>query len=571
MEPTEQVFLKPDPYEPIRNYDLEFPRHDQILSDSVRETKCGYIFVAYVVRYDKFVTIEPSDFDNSSGNVRLVFQKMKPQRSIDFVGTIEAVIQSLAGSADVRTNVRSALAALSEGVGARYAFFANSDDDDALHLAETFGLSLSEFRRLESNLNEPSFGDVIETNGPGRIDSEPFGLSTAKSLIICVPAAAGKRISGIVGIGIEPTRDCEAIEKVTFVAAAMIAQTMRIEHAIRGEREKLREENLHLKQELKEKYDFTNIIGNSNPMKLVYEQISQVAKSNATVLLRGESGTGKEMIANAIHYNSLRSRKPFVKINCAAIPETLIESELFGHEKGAFTGAERLKKGRFELADGGTLFLDEIGDLPIQTQIKLLRVLQEREFERIGGTETIKSNIRLVTATNKNLEEAISKGDFREDLYYRLNVFSIFLPPLRERKSDILLLAEHFLEKYEIEHNKRIRRISTPAIDMLMSYHFPGNVRELENAIERAVLVCDSNVIHGHNLPPTLQTAEVSGTVTDVTFASAVAAFERDLIQDALKSTKGNVAQAARTLDTTQRILGYKIKQYGIDTMRFRR
>jgi Nif-specific regulatory protein len=200
-----------------------------------------------------------------------------------------------------------------------------------------------------------------------------------------------------------------------------------------------------------------------------------------------------------------------------------------------------------------------------------LRVLQEREFERVGGTGTIKSNIRLVAATNKNLEEAIANGEFREDLYYRLNVFSIFLPPLRERKSDILLLAEHFLEKYEIEHGKRIRRISTPAIDMLMSYHFPGNVRELENAIERAVLVCDANVIHAHHLPPTLQTAEVSGTVTDLSLESAVAAFESGVIQDALKSNNGNVAKAARALDSTQRILGYKIKKYGIDTMRFRK
>ena len=497
---------------------------------------------------------------------------MKPQLSIDSVGTIEAINQALANSEDVRTNIRTALETLTEGMGASFAFFAIPKDEvDSLLLAETFGLNLSDFRRLEANLNDPSFRNVFETNTAARIDSAGFGLSFGDSTVICVPAVAGKRISGIVGIGIDRSRDLDAIEKVTLIAASMIAQTMRIEHAIRGEREKLREENLHLKQELKERYNFTNIVGNSNPMKLVYEQISQVAKSNATVLLRGESGTGKEMIANAIHYNSLRSKKPFIKINCAAIPETLIESELFGHEKGAFTGAERLKKGRFELADGGTLFLDEIGDLPIQTQIKLLRVLQEREFERIGGTETIRSNIRLVTATNKNLEEAIANGDFREDLYYRLNVFSIFLPPLRERRSDILLLAEHFLEKYEIEHNKRIRRISTPAIDMLMSYHFPGNVRELENAIERAVLVCDTNVIHGHHLPPTLQTAEVSGTVTDLTFASAVAAFERDLIQDALKSTKGNVAKAARSLDTTQRILGYKIKRHGIDTMRFRR
>jgi len=276
------------------------------------------------------------------------------------------------------------------------------------------------------------------------------------------------------------------------------------------------------------------------------------------------------MIANAIHYNSLRSKRPFVKVNCAALPDTLIESELFGHEKGAFTGADRAKKGRFEMADGGTLFLDEIGDLPLQTQIKLLRVLQEREFERLGGTNSIRSNIRLITATNKNLEEAISLGTLREDLYYRLNVFTIFLPPLRQRKSDILLLAEHFLEKFEREHNKRIRRISTPAIDMLMSYHFPGNVRELENAIERAVLVCDAKVIHGHHLPPTLQTAENSGTVTDMSLKTAVEAFERDMIQDALKSSRGNIAKAAKHLDSSERIIAYKIKKYGIDTMRFR-
>jgi Nif-specific regulatory protein len=287
-------------------------------------------------------------------------------------------------------------------------------------------------------------------------------------------------------------------------------------------------------------------------------------------LLRGESGTGKELIAQAIHYNSLRARQPFVKVNCAALPETLIESELFGYEKGAFTGAERLKKGRFELADGGTIFLDEIGDLPPQTQIKLLRVLQEREFERLGGTETIKVNVRIITATNKNLENAIADGVFREDLFYRLNVFTIFLPPMRERKADILLLAEHFLARYEKEHGKNIKRISTPAIDMLTSYHFPGNVRELENVIERAVLVCDSNVIHGHHLPPTLQTAEVSGTETRGSLDAAVEAFERDLIQDALKSSSGNVAKAARTLESTERIIGYKIKKFGIDVARFR-
>ena len=321
---------------------------------------------------------------------------------------------------------------------------------------------------------------------------------------------------------------------------------------------------------MKERYDFSHIIGNSNAMRQVYEQVTQVARSNATVLLRGESGTGKEMIARAIHYNSLRSKRPFVAVNCGALPENLIESELFGHEKGAFTGADKARKGRFELAEGGTLFLDEIGEIPPQTQVKLLRVLQEREFQRVGGSETIKSNIRLIAATNKDLEAAIAEGSFREDIYYRLNVFTIFLPPLRERRSDILLLAEHFLEKYEVEHGKRIRRISTPAIDMLMAYHFPGNVRELENAIERAVLVCDTNVIHGHHLPPTLQTAENTDTVTDLSLEAAVAAFERDMIQDALKSTGGNIVRAADALGSTERIVGYKIKEYGIDPKRFR-
>jgi Nif-specific regulatory protein len=288
------------------------------------------------------------------------------------------------------------------------------------------------------------------------------------------------------------------------------------------------------------------------------------------VLIRGESGTGKELIAHAIHYNSLRAKKPFVKVSCAALPDTLIESELFGYEKGAFTGAHAQKKGRFEIANGGTLFLDEIGELSLATQVKLLRVLQEREFERVGGVETMKVNIRLVAATNKDLEKAIAAGQFREDLYHRLNVFTIFVPPLRERKSDILLLADHFLEKFTREHRKQVRRISTPAIDMLVSYHWPGNVRELANVVERAVVVCDANVIHAHHLPPTLQTAEASGTVTRVSLRDAVAAYEKDLISDALKTTRGNRAKAARLLNTTERIINYQVKKYSIDYRRFK-
>jgi Nif-specific regulatory protein len=275
------------------------------------------------------------------------------------------------------------------------------------------------------------------------------------------------------------------------------------------------------------------------------------------------------MVAHAIHYNSPRANKPFVKVSCAALPDSLIESELFGYERGAFTGAEQRKKGRFELAEGGTLFLDEIGDINLGTQVKLLRVLQEREFERLGSTETIKVNVRLVAATNKDLERAIAASTFREDLYFRLNVFTIFVPPLRERKADLLLLVDHFLEKFSREHRKSIKRISTPAIDMLMSYHWPGNVRELENTLERAVLMCDGQVIHGHHLPPSLQTAEASGTVTRVSLSDAVAGFEKDLIQDALKTTRGNRAKAARLLDTTERVLNYKVRKYAIDVKRF--
>jgi Nif-specific regulatory protein len=259
-----------------------------------------------------------------------------------------------------------------------------------------------------------------------------------------------------------------------------------------------------------------------------------------------------------------------VKVNCAALPDTLIESELFGYEKGAFTGAVARRKGRFELAEGGTLFLDEIGDINMTTQVKVLRVLQEKEFERVGGTETLRANVRLIAATNKDLEKAIADGQFREDLYYRLNVFSIFVPPLRERKSDLLLLSDHFLQKYAKQHRRDVRRISTPAIDMLTSYHWPGNVRELENEIERAVLVCDSGVLHGHHLPPTLQTAQASGTVTRLSMSEAIAAYEKDLVQDALKTTRGNCAKAARLLSTTERILNYKVRKYEIDSDRFK-
>jgi len=311
---------------------------------------------------------------------------------------------------------------------------------------------------------------------------------------------------------------------------------------------------------------FGDLVGQSVALRQIVSQIDLVAPTDASVLILGETGTGKELVARAIHYNSPRAEKPFIKVSCGALPETLIESELFGVEAGAYTDARQARAGRFELAHGGTLFLDEIGELSLATQVKLLRVLQEREFERLGGGAPIKVDVRVVAATHRDLEAAILDKTFREDLYYRFNVFEVFLPPLRERKTDILLLADHFVEKYTVAHGKDVRRISNSAIDMLMAYHWPGNVRELENCMERAVLVCEGGVIHAHHLPPTLQTAEASGTFLATPFEEAVRAFERDLLQDALKSARGNRARAARLLQTTERIFNYKMQKYGIGT-----
>lgn len=452
-----------------------------------------------------------------------------------------------------------------------------------LTITASHGLS-TEGKRVRYHVGEGITGRVVETGKPivvPRISHEPMflnragrrkNLQTYERTFICVPVNINSRPVGALGVDLPftATRDYDRDLKFLQVVTSMIAQATNISHLVEAERQTLREENRHLREELRERYDFSNLIGTSRRMRQVYEQIARVAPTNTTVLIRGESGTGKEMITHAIHYNSLRAKFPFIKVNCAALPETLIEAELFGHEKGAFTGAMHRKKGRFELADGGTLFLDEIGDLSPSTQIKLLRVLQEREFERIGGTSTIKVNVRVLTATNRDLEQAMAEGKFREDLYYRLNVFTLFVPPLRERKEDVLLLSEHFLGKYASEHQKSIKRIATSAIDMLMAYHWPGNVRELENAIARAVLVCDGPVIHGHHLPPTLQTAESSGTITRVSLQEAIETYEKDLIQDALKTTRGNRTKAAKLLDTTERIIGYKAKKYAIDPRRFR-
>ena len=352
----------------------------------------------------------------------------------------------------------------------------------------------------------------------------------------------------------------------------MIAQALKVEQRFEADKKRLLDENTLLKQELRERYDFSRIIGNSNPMRQVYEQVTQVARTNTTVLLRGESGTGKEMIAHALHYNSLRAGKAFVKVSCAALPDTLIESELFGYEKGAFTGAQARKKGRFELADGGTLFLDEIGDLDLSTQIKLLRVIQEREFMRLGGIDTIKVDVRIIAATNVDLKKLVDDGRFREDLYYRLNVINIRVPPLRERKEDIPLLTEFFTKKYCDENAKPLYRFSSEALKVLMDHHWPGNVRELENVVERAVVLSLGEII-GRDLLPDTITSPSSRFATlgsfDMSRSSSLFeimdSFERRIIIEMLEQTGWSQTEAADNFRIPLSTLNQKIKRHGIE------
>ena len=446
------------------------------------------------------------------------------------------------------------------------------------------GLNHSAVQKVKYKLGEGITGRVIEKGmavSIPKISEEPLFLDRTGSRkkkknqelsFICVPVKKGNQVIGALSVD-RPFRETYSLkdgEKLLSVIATMIASHVIKLETIRMEKERLREENRRLQSVLKDKYSISNIIGNSNKMREVFQMISQVSRSNATVLIRGESGTGKELVANSIHYNSHRDKSPFVKVNCAALPTTLIESELFGHEKGAFTGAIKQKAGKFELAHKGTVFLDEIGSLGLEVQANLLRILQEKEFERVGGHQTLKTDVRIIAATNKNLEEAVEGETFRGDLYYRLNVFPIYLPPLRERKTDILLLADFFLEKYVRENHKDIRRFSTPAIDMMMEYHWPGNVRELENCIERAVLLCEEGVIHSYHLPPTLQTGKESDTVPAMSLDDAVASMEREMIIDALKNTRGNITVAAEILQTTVRKFAYKAQKYGVDYRHYR-
>ncbi len=451
-------------------------------------------------------------------------------------------------------------------------------------IEEAYGLQPEEQAKGKYRLGEGVTGKVVETGQPAivpRISDEPLfldrtgsrkGLDKVDIAFICVPIKIGNEVIGALSV------DRLFNEKISFeedvrlltIIASSISQAVRLRQLAQEELEKLQEENQRLQNELKTQHRPNSIVGNSHAMLEIYALIDKVCNAPTTVILLGESGVGKEKVAQAIHYNSNRADKPFVKVNCAALPESLIESELFGYERGAFTGAAASRKGRFELADGGSLFLDEIGDLPLHVQTKILRVIQEKEFERIGGTETIPVDVRIITATNRNLELLMKEGKFREDLYYRLNVFPIMVPPLRERKSDIMLLADHFTEKYGKELGKNISRISTPAIDMLMLYHWPGNVRELENCIERSVILSTDGVIHSYHLPPSLQMASDSGEEARGTLKGMISNIEKEVIVEELKRSRGNMSKAARALGITERIMGLRVEKFGIDLKRFK-
>lgn len=455
-----------------------------------------------------------------------------------------------------------------------------------LEIEVAHGLTAEGRKRGKYKIGEGITGRVVASGEPiivPHISEEPLFLNRTRSRgdiadrdrsFLCVPIKDGKQIIGALSVDrmYEDGFGNQANDDLQFltVLSSIVAQTVCRVQIVNREKENLRTENLKLKRELSEKNRINDIIGNSSRMQDVFEMVHRVVDSNATVLLRGESGTGKTLVAKALHYNGKRKAKPFVVVNCSALPETLLESELFGHEKGAFTGANERKIGRFELAEDGTLFLDEIGEISHSVQVKLLNVVQERSFQRLGSTKSISCDVRLVAATNKDLEEAVSNGSFREDLYYRLNVFPIYMPPLRKRRTDILLLAEFFLEKFARENKKQINRISTSAIDLLIQYHWPGNVRELQNCMERAVLICDGNAIKGIHLPPTLQASESSSSTKPLSFSSAVENFEKELIVDALKKNNGNQTKTAGYLDTSLRIINYKIHQYGIDPKKYK-
>lgn len=486
----------------------------------------------------------------------------------------------LGASLNLRSNLRGVMKVLSEYLEMKRGTVALRSNSEVSVIA-AHGMSEEEIRKGRYSLGEGIIGRVAKLGSPiviPNIGEEPLFLNKtgARKMIkkeniafLCVPIKFKDEILGVLSVdrlfgskGISFEEDLRLLK----IIASLIGQSVKLHREVEREREAFLEEKEKLTRQLKGKYKVENIIGLSDRMQEVFEAIHHVAPSKANVLLRGESGTGKELVAKAIHFMSQRAKGPFIKFNCASIPEGLLESELFGHEKGAFTGAMTARKGRFELAEGGSIFLDEIGDLPVTLQPKILRVLQEREFERVGGEKTVKVDVRLIAATSRNLEELVSGGRFREDLYYRLNVVPLFLPPLRERKEDIPLLVDYFMKKYNQENQKSIT-IAPEVLDLFAKYDWPGNVRELENTIERIVVMARGKVVAPSDLPLNIRDYSMrthyGGTLKEA-LPSAVEDIEKSSILNALEKTGWIQAKAARVLGITSRQIGYKMKKYNL-------
>ena len=500
--------------------------------------------------------------------------------------TLYEIAKSLGTSLDLQVTFSSILEILSEKMGMRRATLTLIDPATKhLYIELGHGLTEEEKGRGIYKIGEGITGRVVETGEPiivPDVGKEPLFLNRTRSRgdisrenisFICVPVKVKGETIGVLSVDRLFTDKSISLEedvRVLTVVASLIGQSVTIANMVEFERKSFIKEKLNLQRELKSPYRFANIVFQSDNMREILDAAWRVSQSKATVLLRGESGTGKELIARAVHYHSKRCDKPFISVNCAAIPDTLIESDLFGHEKGAFTGATQAKRGRFELADSSTLFLDEIGDIPLSTQVKLLRVLQEKRFERVGGSKSITVDVRIIAATNQDLEEAVRKGDFREDLYYRLNVVPIRIPPLRDRKEDIPPLVGHFLQIYN-EENGRDIKISNEALDTLLMHDWPGNVRELENSVERMIVMAKNEIIMAEDVPINIganlmvsKPLEKNSQSSIKTLDKTVEEIEKDRILEALKRCGFVQAKAARQLGISPRQIGYKIKKYGI-------
>jgi Nif-specific regulatory protein len=529
--------------------------------------------------------------------------------------TVYEVSKILNSSLDLHKTMRSVLNVLSSHLQMQRGMVALLQEDGFLQVIAATGMDQDEIAHGRFKSGEGVMGNILKSGVPAvvpDIAKEALFLNRtgsrkgkSKNVIafIGVPIKAGRESIGVLSFDRENQEDLRNFGgDVRFLSmvANLIGQTVRLHQKVAQDRATLMHEKQRLQSELHDKYSIDNVIGQSKIMQNVFAEVHQVAPSKSTVLLRGESGTGKEAIARAIHHLSPRKDKPFIKVNCAALSETLLESELFGHEKGSFTGASQERKGRFEMAHGGTLFLDEIGDVSQAFQTKLLRVLQEREFERVGGNKTIRVDVRLVAATNRNLEEAVSKGEFRADLYYRINVVSIFLPPLRERREDVPLLAEYFLQQANEESGKRLK-FSAEAMQTMCNCQWPGNVRELSNCVERITTMTQGNVIRKKDLlcdrdmcfssimwqqqskhavypivsAPTARETPVGAPAPSPTETSPPLRTDehgdpqKHQLIDALEKCGWVQAKAARILGITPRQMGYAITKYGIDVKRY--